>query len=111
MVSREATRAWRRNELEKLRHAVARASAELRRLDGEVEKLAGALGADAAAPAMTVLDSLRGRRAEAAAEIDRLMRAAADAFDALAAETAEPAAAASGAPEAATGAPPNAAAG
>ncbi len=91
IASREATRAWRRNELDKLRHAVARASAELRRLDGEVEKLAGALGPDSAAPAMAVLDSLRDRRAEAAAEIDRLMRAAADAFEALAAEAATPA--------------------
>ncbi|MCA3255182.1 MAG: hypothetical protein INF91_06165 [Alphaproteobacteria bacterium] len=88
IASREAARAWRRNELDKLRHAVARASAELRRLDGEVEKLAGALGETGAAPAMAVLDSLRERRAEAAAEIDRLMKAASDAFTDLCSEEA-----------------------
>ena len=81
--SNDAIRAWRRDELEKLRCAVARASAELKRLDGEVDKLASALGADAAVPAMAVLESLQERRADAAAEIDRLMAAAADAFDAM----------------------------
>jgi len=83
-VTADAVRVWRRNELEQLRIAVARTSVELRRLDGEVEKLAAALEADAAPAAIAVLDSLRCRRAEAAAEIDRLMRAAAETFAALA---------------------------
>jgi peptidoglycan hydrolase CwlO-like protein len=91
----DAARAWRRNELDKLRTAVARASAEMKRLDSELDKLAAALGPDSGAAALAVLASLHDRRAEASAEIDRLMRAAADAFAAM---VVEPVASAASAP-------------